>query len=155
MAVATYGCGPPGVPQTIDRCSLGTDTVVTAARILCDVFKSVRDCRFGIYVAGFDGEIARLFHVDIPSVDGTVPIPRLDYDGQPIGELRLWPVAPPQVANEIHIRVQQAGLYDPLSLVTKYVSDAHDLAPEDVGGDMVRVRITAASGAVWVQSDSD
>jgi hypothetical protein len=78
IGVISYGAGPDGVPRHIEATDVGHGTVEEAAKALAATFRDVTaPYAFGLFVAGFDGGGAQVWHIDVPSL---LP-PRRDYRG--------------------------------------------------------------------------
>jgi hypothetical protein len=144
IGVLTYGCGPLGVPETIDAAQLGTRLLHEEASALGVVFSGVAATHtFGMYVAGFEEQTPALYHVDIPG--GTV---RLENAASPTG---VWFAAPPGCTFIDPWRDPVAAnvpLDELVARAVEMVRQGHSIAPESVGSEVESAYIVA-DGARW------
>jgi hypothetical protein len=141
-AIFSWGRGPADVQEKVRGLDLFEVSPEALARMLRDSFREVSaPYSFGLYIAGFDGANPSLWHVDVPASDSDTS------DRSTIGG--LWPVWPPGTGETLTEWLKSQGSTDPVSLGVGFVQKAHALAPNEVGDDAKRIRVTA-SGAEWV-----
>lgn len=121
------------------------DTVESVARALGKKFLDITaPYAFGLYVAGFEGGIPQIWHVDLP-VDVRSPEPRLSDDVCPVSP----PAAVEQLRSWLQLQLESQPGRDPKSLGIAYVQKARELAPEDVGCAVKIVIVTAECARWW------
>lgn len=141
-AIFSWGIGPADVQEKVRGLDLLEARPEALARALRERFQGVSaPYSFGLYIAGFDGEMPSLWHVDVPASDSDTS------DRSKIGG--LWPVGPPGTGETLTDWLKLQGSMDPVSLGVGFVQKAHALAPNEVGADAKRIRVTAR-GAEWV-----
>jgi hypothetical protein len=137
IGVISYGFGPDGVPRRIEATDIGNGTVEEAAKALAATFRDVTTpYAFGLFVAGFDGGDAQVWHIDVPSHRP----PRRDYTG-PGRVLAGW-VAPPTMQAAVNGLLPdlwgRLGLVDD---VINLVGQCHQLNKELIGAEVDHIVI--------------
>ena len=129
IGVISYGCGPNGVPSSIETTDIGNGTVEDAAKALAATFRDVTaPYKFGLYVAGFDGGDSQIWHIDVPS-DAR---PRRDYTGS--GRVLAGQVAPPTMQTAVKgLLDNQCGRFELVDDVINLVRQCHQLNEELIG----------------------
>lgn len=129
IGVISHGCGPTGVPSRVENTDIGNGTVEDAAKALAATFRDVTaPYEFGLYVAGFDGDDSKVWHIDVPS---NFP-PRRDYTG-PGRTLAGW-VAPPKMHAAVKtLLADQLGRFDSVDDVVNLVQQCYQLDKELIG----------------------
>jgi hypothetical protein len=141
-AIFSWGRGTHDVQEKVRGLDPFEVRPEALARALRESFREVSaPYSFGFYIAGFDGAKPNLRHVDVPASDSDTS------DRSTIGG--VWPVWPPGTGETLTEWLKSQGSMDPVILGVRFVQKAHALAPNEVGGDSKRIRVTP-SGAEWV-----